>query len=501
MEGERLEKGRLSWALAPWHEWAILLAVFVVVAGVYTPAMSGGYVFDDLRLIPKNPQVRLTELTWGNMQKVMDTSRPVAMLSFAFNYYFDGYAVAGYHATNIAIHLLTGLFLYLFLKQTMQLSVLRAQGERMPWLPLVAASLWLVHPIQTQTVSYIVQRMNGLAAMFYVLGLLMYVRGRLADGKFVQWSLFAGCGVAAILAMGSKEIAATFPCVVFLYEWYFLQDLDWRWARRASLGLAGIILVFGLLLYLNPLFAQTGVLQQGYSLYPFTMGQRVLTEFRVVVLYLSLLLLPYPGRLNLDYDFPLSYSLVEPLSTLASLLLLIGLFLFAIVRARKDRLLSFCIIWFLVNLFIESSVIPLDLVFEHRLYLPSMLAIVAGVIGFRRVLANKKQVGLAFLVAVFCLFSLWSWQRNGVWGDSFALFVDCAEKAPGKPRPAYNVACEYAKRGDAEQAVRWLEKVVGYQDFDRWDLIKYDRDLKLIRRSKEFVTFYEKYVLAGDHAK
>ena len=494
MQEEGLAKGEPSSKLLPWHEWMLLLVVFVVVVVVYQGAMTGAFVFDDLRLIPNNPQVRLTELTWGNIQNIMTTSRPVAMLSFALNYYVGGYEVAGYHATNIAIHLMAGLFLYLFLKQTMQLPVLREQGENLPWLPLVAASLWLVHPIQTQTVSYIVQRMNGMAVMFYVLGMLLYVRARLANGRWAKCGQFAGCLLAGLLALGSKEIAATFPCLIFLYEWYFFQDLDWRWARRAFWVLAGVVIVFGTLVYLNPQSGLIWVMEKGYGLYDFTMTQRVLTELRVVVLYISLLLFPHPDRLNLDYDFPLSYSLIDPFSTLFSLFLLSGLFLFAVFKAREHRLISFCVLWFSINLIIESSVIPLDLVFEHRLYLSSMMAIVLLILLMIRIVCADKRYGLILLVTTFCVFSIWSWQRNNVWGDSLALAVDCAEKSPGKPRPAYNVACEYAKRGDAEEAVRWLEKVVKSQGFDRWDLIKYDRDLKLVRQTEVFTDFFEKYV-------
>jgi len=494
VQEEGLIKGQTSSQLLPWHEWLILLGVFVVVVIVYQCSMTGAFVFDDLRLIPNNPQVRLTELTWGNISNILTTSRPVAMLSFALNYYFGGYEVAGYHATNISIHLLAGLFLYLFLKHTMRLPVLRTLGDEFPWLPLVAASLWLVHPIQTQTVSYIVQRMNGLAAMFYVLSMFLYVRARVANGLFARLLLFAGCMLAGFIAFESKEIAATLPCVIFLYEWYFFQDLDWRWGRRAFFVLAGVVLILAAWVYMNPKSGLVWVMEKGYGLYDFTMAQRVLTELRVIILYISLLLFPYPGRLNLDYDFPLSYSFVDPLTTLFSLILLIGSLCFAVYCAKKDRLLSFCILWFFINLIIESSVIPLDLVFEHRLYLPSMLFVFVIILLMKKVYWVDSRYVLLFMATIFCLFSFWSWQRNMVWGDSLSLFVDCAEKSQGKPRPAYNVACEYAKRGDAVEAVVWLEKVVSYQDFDRWDLIKYDRDLRLIRRTKVFTEFFKKYV-------
>jgi len=125
------------------------------------------------------------------------------------------------------------------------------------------------------------------------------------------------------------------------------------------------------------------------------------------------------------------------------------------------------------------------------------MAIVLVILLMIRIVCADKHFGLLLLITIFCVFSVWSWQRNNVWGDSLALAVDCAAKSPGKPRPAYNVACEYAKRGEAEEAVLWLEKVVAYQGFSRWDLIKHDRDLKLIRQKEVFINFYEKYVTSG----
>ena len=134
-------------------------------------------------------------------------SRPVANISFALNYYFHQYDLMGYHVINILIHIATGIILYFFVKATLTLPLLRSAYEQYRWIPFLTAFIWLVHPMQTQSVSYIVQRMNSMAAMFYVLSLLLYVKARLAASKGTRWGLFGGCIVCGILALGSKEIA------------------------------------------------------------------------------------------------------------------------------------------------------------------------------------------------------------------------------------------------------------------------------------------------------
>jgi tetratricopeptide (TPR) repeat protein len=170
-----------------------------------------------------------------------------------------------------------------------------------------------------------------------------------------------------------------------------------------------------------------------YGSRDFNMEQRVLTEFRVVLFYMGLLLFPHPARLNIDHDFSLSLSLLNPPSTLLSLGVLLGLFGLAIMLARRERIVAFSIFWFLGNLVIESSVIGLEIIFEHRTYLPSMLAVLAIVILCDRVLTNRwLQVFVVILVV--SLFATWTYQRNQVWQDEITLRRDAVAKSPAKPR-------------------------------------------------------------------
>ncbi|MGA7144630.1 MAG: hypothetical protein WBY47_09030, partial [Desulfobacterales bacterium] len=219
------------------------------------------------------------------------------------------------------------------------------------------------------------QRMNGMAAMFYILSLLFYIKARLSNPKGKKTALFLACILSGMLSLGSKEIAATLPFFIFLYEWYFFQDVNLNWLKRNSIYFLCLLFIIGFaaLFFLggHPIKS----ILSAYSHRDFTLWQRVLTEFRVVIYYIGLILFPYPMHLNLLHDFSISHSFLDPITTLFSFVAIAGLLATAIRLAKKERLISFCILWFLGNLFIESSVIGLEIIYEHRLYLPSMFFI------------------------------------------------------------------------------------------------------------------------------
>jgi tetratricopeptide (TPR) repeat protein len=200
-------------------------------------------------------------------------------------------------------------------------------------------------------------------------------------------------------------------------------------------------------------------LLSAYRYRDFTLSQRVLTQFRVVIFYLGLLLWPRPSNLNLDHDFALSYSLTNPMTTLISLMMIISLICLAILIAKREPLLSFGIFWFFGNLIIESSVIGLELVFEHRNYLPSMFLILAIV---ALVMRHLKPIWLAtiFLCMVGSLFSVWTFERNQVWSDELSLYRDCAEKSPAKARPHNNYGSILLRRNRLPEAINAFKRAI-----------------------------------------
>ncbi len=438
------------------HNTLIILFLAAAAFLLYANTFNSPFTFDDRQNIEENLAIRLTQLTptalYDAAFKSLLPHRPVANLSFALNYYFGRYNVAGYHAVNILIHALSAVFLYLFINATLALPSLAARYGPRRSIAFFTALIWLAHPVQTQSVTYIVQRMNSLAAMFYILSLFLYVRGRLATVGRRQWMWFTGAGLAGLLALGSKEIAATLPFFILLYEWYFLQDLDKTWLKRRLPYIIGALLVFGIIAFLflggNPIDR----ILSGYNHRDFTLPERLLTEFRVVIFYITLLLFPYPGRLNLDHDFPISHSLLDPMTTMPAIAAMAGLLVLACFTVKKHRLFSFCILWFLGNLVIESSVIGLEIVFEHRLYLPAMLAILPAVIFIYRYI-KPQWLGIAVMCGIVAVFSVWTYQRNNVWADEITLWQDCVNKSPAKARPHYNLGNLLRRQGKFKEAI------------------------------------------------
>jgi len=445
----------------------ILMATLVFLC--YANTFTSPFIFDDIINILENPHIRLKHLSPDSLKdaafKSPSTRRPVANLSFAFNHYIDGYNVAGYHLFNLILHIATGILLYYTLKKGLSFSLNKSAPEEIGltlWshglkpgevavLPYATACLWLVHPLQTQSVTYLVQRMNVLAALFFMLAVLLFLTAQTSSGTKKRVGFYLGCAVCGLLAVASKENAATLPLFLLLYRWFFLLDLKWQNIRKEILVvfLAAAVLLGLVFLFMGPHPLER--IQAGYSGRPFTMDQRVLTEFRVVVFYVSLFFFPHPGRLNLDHHFPVSVTMIDPLTTLFSIAAIGGALVAAIVWAKRYRVVSFCILWYLGNLVIESSVISLEIIFEHRNYLPSMgLVLLVAWLLYRKIKSGRALAVLFGCIVV--ILSFWTYQRNKVWQDDLSLWQDCAHKSPVKSRPVnqYGVALE--KRGRLEEA-------------------------------------------------
>jgi tetratricopeptide (TPR) repeat protein len=428
-----------------------VLAVAALCLGLYSNTWSSPFHFDDAGNIEENRAIRVTELGLRSLHEAgfesPSSSRPVANASFALNYYFGGYDVTGYHAVNLLIHFANGVLVYFLALMTLRLTGIRRR-ER---IALFAALVFTAHPVQTQAVTYIVQRMSSLAAMFYLLALLLFVRGRTSSAGGRRWALWAGSFVAWLLALGSKQNAVTLPIVLALYEWFFFRDLSADWLRRnlgIFLGLA-VLLAGVALLYLR---GDPSNLLVGYADRDFTMSQRVLTQLRVVVFYIGLLAFPAPSRQNLIHAFPASRSLFDPITTLLCLLLLAGLLALAIALARNHRLASFCILWFFIHLAVESSVVSLEMAFEHRLYLP--LAGVALLASWLLLSRPSRQQRLAVAVAVCVVAALGAatYARNETWRDGVTLWNDVIAKNPRSHRGHYNLGVQLEARGQIDEA-------------------------------------------------
>lgn len=489
--------------------------LIATVLPLYLPTVDYPFVFDDLASITANRNVRIDSLDPASLYDAATTGivrrRPLAYLSFALNYYFGDYNPSGYRLANILIHVLAGVLVYAFVHLTRVQQAQdhvdtattghgRTRARKTPsrqtsaWPAFVVALLWLVHPIQIQSVTYIVQRMTSMTVLFYMAALCLYIVGRRSRRRQVGIPFFIGALGAWIIALGCKEIAVTAPVIVFIYEWYFFQDLNRQWLVKACkyvvLPVAATAAIGLLMLRIQPI----DFILSGYEKRDFTMIERVLTQFRVVVHYLAILVYPHPERLTLEYDFPVSTSLVSPVTTLASLLFLLLLLGLGIAMARRQRLVSFCILWFFINLALESSVFALEMAYEHRLYLPSVGFVLALVLVYLRYVPKHAVIRYGPLIAAIVLLVWATIVRNAVWSDELTLWDDAIKKAPNKPRLHVNLGKMLRQRGDLAQAEYHYCRALELEPDSELALINLAVCLFHMDKPEEALVLYEKVI-------
>jgi hypothetical protein len=368
----------------------------------YSNTFSVPFQFDDRPNIIDNPNVQLKAFTWDQLERLITSTYGVSIRVFSYftlalNYYFGGFEVFGYHLVNFLVHVAAGILLYWFVLLTLNLPSLKEKYGSISYrAALFTGLIFISHPVQTQSVTYIVQRMTSMAAMFYLLSLVLYIKGRISTGNR-RLFYYGGMVLSYLLGVFTKENAAILPVFIALYEFYFFQKLDLTPKGKKVLItlLAGLLLlgIFGFAIWGQ---RYIDVTREGYQYRTFTMSERVLTQARVVLYYVSLLIYPHPSRLNLDYDFPVSRTILDPPTTLISILIIFGLIGYSIWTARKRPVLSFFILWYFGNLVIESSIFPLEMVFEHRLYLPAVGPFLLFSLFAIRVIENlKARAGLS----------------------------------------------------------------------------------------------------------
>lgn len=460
-----------------------ILLILILGTLVYSNSLGVPFVLDDLESIVRNEIIRdLANYLPGGPGYDFLLRRCIGYFTFALNYHFSGLDVTGYHLFNLVVHLATALLVYLLLRLTFRTPLL-AESRLAPqagMTALIAALLFVTHPVQTQAVTYTVQRLTSLCAFFYLLSLVLYVVARLTPRQsrrrngnnmpVLRWRtplLLSGSVLFAILAMFTKEIAFTLPLAALLYETCFFRGAWHQRAVRLMPLLLTLPIIPLLVLTDEGLPATTDGLPQTGAEIPRL--DYFLTQIRVLVTYLRLLVLPI--NQNLDYEYPIFSTFLTP-PVFLSFLLLTAIFGFAIYllwRSRslnnpvpghksksppapgpqastpEFRLIAFGIFWFFLTLAVESSFIPIaDVIFEHRLYLPSIGAatVLATLLALGREKTRRLWGGnIPLLIAAVAIsaLALSTFQRNEVWQDEVSLWGDVARKSPTKHRAWYNL--------------------------------------------------------------
>jgi tetratricopeptide (TPR) repeat protein len=439
----------------------LIFSLFIILS--YHNTLDASWHLDDRPNIVNNHYLHIDSLQPKKLYQSFFTNpknpeelnnkpyRPVACLTFALNWYFGQDAVFGYHLINIIIHTLSAFFLFVFILNLFATPNLKNNHATNPFfIALLASLLWAVNPIQTQAVTYIVQRMAQLAAMFYLLGMFAYLKARLSGMMKQSIPWFAACLVFFILGIFSKPNAAMLPAALLLLEVTFFQDITDKKTRKRiyfitiALG-CGIILI-GSVLFLkgNPL----SVLN--YDSRPFTLTERVLAQPRIVLFYISQIFYPMPERLSIAHDVTLSSTLLKPWTTIPAILIILALIGLSLWQLKKRPVISFAVLFFFLNHVIESSIIPLEIIFEHRNYLPSLFLFFPVAYFLSHLLLSYKKNNLIhgliilLIVSLMIFFSASTYIRNQAWKNDITLWQDAVKKAPNNARASNILAIRLA---------------------------------------------------------
>jgi len=453
---------------------------------VYSPGLSGPFVFDDLSNILANPTLHNIKPGFASFYAAAQSNdsgllgRPLSMLSFAINaalFQFDTYY---YKLTNLMIHIFNGLLLgtlaYRLLNSLNQRQQHAAQvtSNHLRLVSLLATGLWLYHPLNLTTVLYVVQRMNSLATLFIVAGLLCYVIGRervLSGNKTGLWLLLT-LPLWTVLAVFSKENGALLPAFVLLIEVLVFRfkaapttGKAFRWLFALTVALP---IMAGLLLLIFKLDAFLD-----YTRYPFTLEQRFLTETRVLWFYLSLIVIPNISRMGLYHDdFALSTGLLEPFSTLPAIAGIIALIALAIALRNRAPLIALGIFWYFLGHSLESSIFPLELIHEHRNYLPQFGLILALVFYVlypyqrRQESTNNAYAQHAFIIIFTALAAYGNYARAQHWQTSWSLAAQEVRAHPNSIRANTQIAALLHEKKRYDLALNYLVRAVNLDPAD-----------------------------------
>ncbi len=453
----------------------------IIVLSIYGNALYAGWQMDDRPNILDNTALQIHDLmpetlwqTFFSQANHKRLYRPFPSLSFALNWYLGKDDPFGYHFVNIAIHVLNAFLLYLVTAGLLRAPALKRNysQEAIRFVALLAAALWAVNPIQTQAVTYIVQRMASMAAFFYLLGMYWYMQARLSAKGIRRALYFLACALSFLCALGSKENTIMLPAALLLVEFVFFQEAGSRGSQRIKrvvLCLAGGFLLVAIIAIVMGK-GRSLFLAGGYQTRPFTLWQRLMTEPRIVLYYLSQIFYPLPSRLSIVHNVVLSTSLLHPWTTLPAILLIAGLISGALLCIRRWPLLAFGLLFFFLNHIVESTTIPLELIFEHRNYLPSLFLFMPLSAGIYQLIQNyrsrNKILSWAIIGTVTVVLAGWGYGtyiRNKAWKDRKTLWMDAMRKAPHSARALGVLGIELAwgehpTPGKYKLARRFFEK-------------------------------------------
>lgn len=466
------------WRPKPWHYLAAAFAALLVLLELYGPALSGPFVFDDEYLpfaLPGFDQRPFVSLLTG--------LRPVLLISYWLNHKMSAMQPYSYHLINVLLHMISGLLVF-SVADTL-LRRFETDVTRRLMLAGFAAGLFLLHPLQTESVAYVASRSETLSILFAYGAVALF----LGQGeKGLGWSRAAAVLVLFGLACLTKEHAAVLPAVMLLADYYWhpgfsLEGIkrNWRLYAPLALGAAGA----GRFVYNVLRLSDTA----GFDVKGLAWYEYFFTQWRATPAYLRLFLAPF-GQ-NVDHDFAMSRTPLEHGAVLG-LVILLGLAAAAVVLRKRYPLTSFGMLVFFVLIAPTSSIVPIrDLFVERRFYLPSIGAVLVAADLFR-IWPTKKSTLFATIAGVLTVCSVLTWQRNQVWGSAEALWSDAVAKSPNLMRPHSQLGLVFYNAGRCTDAEREFSRALEISPTEYRSLVDYGLTLDCLNRPDDALRAFQK---------
>jgi len=473
-----------------------MLFALLITYFVYQPGLTGSFIFDDAPNILNNDTLAIKDLHFDTLRRAAFSipsgpfRRPISMLSFVANIYTTGFDPFGLKLTNLLIHLMNGLGIFAFSTQLIGIYRKRFQPDLSAWhiqtISIAVATAWLLHPFDLTSVLYIVQRMTSLSALFTIWGLALFTWGRtrLFEGKGGVPAILTSLLIFTPLAALSKETGSLMPAFMLVIELsLFRFQVSKPSSHRFLLGFYAITVIVPAFATLVFLTTHTGWLIDSYQGRNFTLPERMMTEARILWFYLGQIIFPNVSKMGIYHDdIIISHGLLNPVTTLPSIIGIVALAAAAWFARNKAPLITFGILFFFCGHALESTIFPLELVHEHRNYLPMYGIVLAMFFCLLYPLKYTASLRIRQLVALLLivLFAYGTWSRSNMWANPFELAKSEVEHHPNSARANGEMANNYAGVITEDAAINELYYHRAVQFFEQSTIADPDYTIGLV---------------------
>jgi tetratricopeptide (TPR) repeat protein len=464
--------------------WFGLLLLGIVILCAYGNSFHGPFIFDDASSIDENPSIKSwrTVLLPPGDSGLTVSGRPLVNLTVAINYALGGDNVIGYHVLNVCIHVLATFALFGLVRRALQLPKLRDKyGVQSWWLALAAAAVWGLHPLQTESVTYVIQRAEALVGLFYLLTIYLFVRS-VEQPELLRWKI--ATVLSCLLGMVSKEVMVTAPVVILLFDRTFIAGsfaAAWTARRRLYLALAATWILLALCIISTGKRGST----VGFSA-EVNAWRYMMTQCYAIIHYLKLVFWPNP--LVLDYGGPLADQFSDVAWRAGLLCVLVGVSLFLLWR---KPLVGFFLVTFFVLLAPTSSIVPVltQTVAEHRMYLPIAPLAVLLVVGTGWLLSGRA---IWIWFAISLALGIRTFIRNHDYRSEEAIWTSVTDNCVYNIRGWNSLAMTHSQNGNLDKAAETMKMAIRVRPNDPDAFTGYANILSKLNKKSEAETYYRK---------